>query len=491
MGPTVVSLRMAASFKRVIHWFRRDLRLTDNTALLAAGQSAQEVVPGYVISQWQTHHRWTGPNRQEFLCGCLESLAKNVEALGGRLIFRRGGAVEELLGLARETGAEAIYCNRDLDPFGKAEETELEKACRRAGLGFFSFKDHVLHGPGEVRTAAGEGFRVYTPYARVWRELVKPAPGGKASHLGRVEVASLELPSLKTWGLEASGAAIQAPGERAARIRLREGIEGRLRHYAERRDFPDGMTTSRLSQDLRFGLISIREVYAKLLEARKSAPASERASFDKYIGELAWREFYAEVLETWPEVLECEFNPQWRGLPWGGADERFARWCRGETGFPIVDAGMRELLATGFMHNRVRMIVAMFLTKDLRIDWRWGERFFMQHLTDGEIASNNGGWQWSAGTGADAAPYFRIQNPWMQTERYDPEGNYIRRWVPELAKAPARALVAEPERGATVWPGYVEPMVNHGEERRRTLEWFERNKKAPIGSAKSKRSERA
>lgn len=487
MGPTVVSLRMAASFKRVIHWFRRDLRLTDNTALLAAGQAAQEIVPVYVISSWTHHHRWTGPVRQAFLCGCLESLAKNVETQGGRLVFRQGDAVTELLRLAGETAAEAIYCNRDLDPFGKAEEARLEQACGRAGLRFFSCKDHVLHGPGEVRTAAGEGFRVYTPYFRVWRELAKPAPGGKAGRLRRVEVASLDCPSLKTWGLQPAQAAIQAPGEGAARSRLREGIEGRLRHYAERRDFPDGVTTSRLSQDLRFGLISIREIYAKVWEARAAAPAAVRTSFDKFAGELAWREFYADLLENWPEVLAWEFNPQWRGLPWGDADARFVRWCRGKTGFPIVDAGMRELLATGFMHNRVRMIVAMFLTKDLRIDWRRGEQYFMQQLTDGEIASNNGGWQWSAGTGADAAPYFRIQNPWTQTARYDPEGHYIRRWVPELVKAPARALFTEPERGQSVRPGYVEPMVDHGEERRRTLEWFERHKNAPGRGAASKR----
>lgn len=451
--------------------------MTDNTALLAAGRTADQVVPVYVISAWKGAHRWTGPSRQEFLCGCLESLSKNVEALGGRLLFRQGDAVAELLQLARETKAEAIFCNRDLDPFGREQEKRLEVECERAGLGFFSFKDHVLHEFGEVRTRNGEGFRVYTPYFRAWRELPKAAPEGKTNRSIAVEgLASLARPSLETWDLPPSGVSFVKPGEKAARKRLEELLEGKLPHYASGRDFPDRQMTSRLSQDLRFGLLSIREIYAKVLDVRRDASAEERTGCDKFIGELAWREFYADLLGHRPEVLEEEFNPQWRGLPWGQADERFARWCRGETGFPIVDAGIREMLSTGFMHNRVRMIVAMFLTKDLRIDWRLGEQFFMQHLVDGEIANNNGGWQWSAGTGADAAPYFRIQNPWTQTLRYDLEGDYVRQWVPELAKAPSGVLGAEPEPGKSVWPGYPAPLVNHREERSRALDWFNSHK---------------
>lgn len=476
MAPTVNPPDMAASYKRVIHWFRRDLRLADNTALLAASRAAAEVIPVYVISDWAGRHRWTGPARQEFLCGCLESLERDLAGLGGRLVFRRGKAVPELLRLARETGAEAIFCNRDLDPFGRGEEAKLEAECRKAGLDFFSFKDHVLHEHGEVRTQSGGGYRVYTPYFRTWRDLPKAAPSGKPGRLHTPEgIQSLGRPDSGTWGLKPSGANFLPPGEKPARKRLREALEGPLRTYAARRDEPHGRTTSRLSQDLRFGLLSIREIYARVVEASQEAPAEVRDSYGRFTGELAWREFYADLLLHWPAVLDEEFHPQWRGLPWDRTeDERLERWRRGETGFPIVDAGMRELRATGFMHNRVRMIVAMFLTKDLRIDWRLGERFFMQHLVDGEIANNNGGWQWSAGTGADAAPYFRIQNPWTQTARHDPEGRYIRHWVSELAEAPARALTKEPERGRSVWPGYPVPMVNHGEERERTLEWFGR-----------------
>jgi len=479
-GPRTVSPPdMPASYKRVIHWFRRDLRVTDNTALNAACAAADEVVPVYIISDWTGSHRWTGPARQEFLCGCLESLAKNLEVLGGKLVFRRGKQVDELRRLAQETGAEAVFTNRDLDPFGQSVETELERACGEAGLDFRSSKDHVLHETGEVLTQDGATFRVYTPYARVWRNLDKAEPGGKPqSFRSPKDLRSLDRPDLETWELESSGVDFVEPGEKAARKRLEFALAEPLKRYARERNRPSGQTTSRLSQDLRFGLLSIREVYAKTREASRRATAAERESYGKFIGELAWREFYADILETWPEVLVEEFNPQWRGLEWDEADERFERWCRGETGFPIVDAGMRELAATGFLHNRVRMIVAMFLTKDLRIDWRHGERFFMQELVDGEIGSNNGGWQWSAGTGADAAPYFRVQNPWTQTKRFDPDGDYIRTWVPELADAPGKALSTEPSAGDSVWEGYVAPMVNHRAERQKTLDWFAAHKDA-------------
>ncbi|HEY8961714.1 MAG TPA: deoxyribodipyrimidine photo-lyase, partial [Luteolibacter sp.] len=257
--------------------------------------------------------------------------------------------------------------------------------------------------------------------------------------------------------------------------RLKRAIETKLRSYADQRDFPAEDGTSRLSQDLRFGLLSIRTVYAKALEAMKVATPAGRKGIETFIKELAWREFYFAILHHFPNVLEEEFNPEWRGLPWDEPGETFEAWKEGRTGFPIVDAGMRELLATGFMHNRVRMIVAMFLTKDLHLDWRLGESFFLQHLVDGEIASNNGGWQWSAGTGADAAPYFRIQNPWTQAKRYDPEGAYIRRWVPELVKVPAARLFEPPKDGQSLAPGYPLPIVDHAAERDRTLAIFKRH----------------
>lgn len=243
--------------------------------------------------------------------------------------------------------------------------------------------------------------------------------------------------------------------------------------YAAERDLPALDATSRLSAALRWGTLSARTLVHRCREAiANTATAEEREGPRKFLGELIWREFYLALLWHFPDVLEHEFQPKFRGLRWKGEGDPFTRWCEGTTGFPIVDAGMRQLAATGWMHNRVRMIVAMFLTKDLHIDWRLGERFFLQSLADGEIASNNGGWQWSAGTGADAAPYFRIQNPWTQSARFDPEGAYIKAWVPELRGVPPRALAAPPVPGARLAPGYPPPMVDHAREREAALAMY-------------------
>jgi deoxyribodipyrimidine photo-lyase len=238
------------------------------------------------------------------------------------------------------------------------------------------------------------------------------------------------------------------------------------------RDIPASEGTSRLSQDLRHGTLSIREIFSKCRGVSEKATAAQRRSVEIFINELVWREFYFQALWHWPELLQQEFLPERRGMQWKPGGEALDRWRAGQTGFPIVDAGMRQMKATGFMHNRVRMIVAMFLTKDLHIDWRAGEQWFMQRLVDGEIASNNGGWQWSASTGADAAPYFRIQNPWSQTKRYDPDGDYIRRWVPELRDAPAVKFTAPPTPGLALARGYPLPMVDHAAERDHALEMY-------------------
>jgi deoxyribodipyrimidine photo-lyase len=289
-------------------------------------------------------------------------------------------------------------------------------------------------------------------------------------------IDSLECPTLKTWKLPPCEADIPEPGERAARDRMKRALSSVLPHYEETRNTPSGHTTSRLSADLRHGTIGIRELYhrtATLLSESKDAQV--RKSLQTYLNELAWREFYMQILWHFPEVLEHEFDPRYRGLPWSYDEDKLQRWKDGLTGFPIVDAGMRELRATGFMHNRVRMITAMFLTKDLHLDWRLGEEHFMQLLVDGEIASNNGGWQWSAGTGADAAPYFRIQNPWSQTKSYDPEGRYIRQWVPELKDAPLEALLAPADGLFAAKTGYPRPMVDHSAERERTLKIFKKH----------------
>ena len=463
----------------IIHWFRRDLRIADNTALCRAAKPGLPVVPAYILSDWRGVHSWTGPNRQHFLCGSLESLAKNLETLEGRLIIRQGKAVDELRKLIKESRAVAVHFNADPDPFGKSVENAVRALCAELGVECHAHADSTLHGPDEVLTLSALPYRVYTPYSRNWLGLPKPSPLAKPPALRTpAGIKSLPLPTVAAWGLEIPATQIVTPGERSARERLKLAIAGKIQNYAAQRDFPAESGTSRISQDLRFGLVSIRTVYAEVIKARAATDVADKAGIDVFIKELAWREFYFAILHHYPNVLDEEFNADWRGLPWDEPDERFEAWKEGKTGFPIVDAGMRELKATGFMHNRLRMITAMFLTKDLHIDWKQGESWFMQNLVDGEIASNNGGWQWSAGTGADAAPYFRIQNPWSQSARYDPDGHYIRKWLPELAKIHPSRLHEAPKDGRPIAPDYPLPCLDHKTERERTLAIFKSHRAA-------------
>lgn len=458
--------------KRAIHWFRRDLRIHDNTALHAAAHAAEEVIPVYILSAWRKNHAWTGAPRQQFLCGSLEVLALNLKTLGACLIIRQGRADEELARLLKETGAEAIFFNRDPDPFGRSMEEKVAAAAGKLGATISAHKDIAIHERDEVLTGKCEPFRVFTPYSKAWRKLPKPAllpalrslktPGG---------IQSLPLPTLGTWSLRPS-AEIIPPGEDAARKRLDSFIHAPIRHYLELRNYPVAAGTSRLSQDLRYGLLSAREVFLRAEHAREAAAPEQARSIDTYVNELIWREFYFQVLWHWPQVLDEDFNAEYKNVRWSAPGPEYDAWKHGETGFPIVDAAMRQLNATGFMHNRLRMITAMFLTKDLHIHWRHGESYFMQHLTDGEIASNNGGWQWSAGTGADAAPYFRIQNPWTQSERFDLKGDFIRQWVPELRDIPAALLHTVPAPGRAVAPHYPAPVVDHAREREITMSLF-------------------
>lgn len=466
-----------------IHWFRRDLRILDNSALHAASVAASAVVPAYVVSDWKDAHRWTGPKRQAFLCRNLASLAKNLETLDGRLVVRSGAADEALEKLIVESRADALYFNRDPDPFGRAMEAKVEAMARRLGIACHGFHDVTLHGPDEVLTLDGKPYRVFTPYSRNWLALEKPRPLPKPGPLHTPPgIASMPLPDNRRWGLAEPEADLVEAGERAAHERLKRAIAGRIQNYGLKRDTPGEAGTSRLSQDLRFGLLSPRTIFDKAMKAREATGSTvEKSGIDTYIKELAWREFYMAILWHFPQVLEQEFNADWRGLGWQEPDEHFEAWKLGRTGFPIVDAGIRELLATGHMHNRIRMIVAMFLTKDLHIDWRLGEQFFMQHLVDGEIASNNGGWQWSAGTGADAAPYFRIQNPWTQAKSHDPQGIYTKRWVPELTGVPAPFLLEPPKLGRPLAAGYPLPCVDHKTERDRTLAMFKKHREQAGG----------
>ena len=456
--------------KRVLHWFRRDLRISDNTSLHYACNQSDEIIPVYILSTWRRNHRWTGPNRQAFLCGCLESLAQNLERIGGRLILRSGTPVKELIQLAQETGAKAIYFNQNYGPHDVEVEKQLRQAANGAGIETLAFKDTVILAPNEVLNQSGLPFRAFTPYAKTWHQRKKPEPLPKVEKMKTPgEFVSEPIPTLEHWGWQPE-AKILPPGEKPAEDRLRTFLKETVFQYARKRNELSLPATSRLSQDLRFGTISPREVYAACQKVAAKCTGSEQTDVSAFVNELVWREFFFQILWHFPNVLDEDFNKQFSNVQWDTDSTKLKRWCEGTTGFPIVDAGMRELNATGYMHNRARMIVAMFLTKDLHIHWREGEKYFMQKLVDGDIAANNGGWQWSAGTGADAAPYFRIQNPWTQTKTYDSQGDYIKRWVPELkdvdsarfAKAPSEKLV----------PNYPLPMVDHAREREITLQRF-------------------
>jgi deoxyribodipyrimidine photo-lyase len=400
-----------------------------------------------------------------------------LRTIGSRLLIRHGNAVEALRALIIETQADALYFQKDPDPFGKDTEVRVIAICEEMGVSVYPMHDVSLHSPEEILTGDGKPYRVYTPYSKNWLAQPKEKPLPKLNHLSTPpSPVSDPLPTLETWALPVSHANILPAGEKAARERFRIALEQKISAYSDQRDIPSLDGTSRISQDLRFGLLSIRSIYQATHLAMAEAPPSQRGSIHTYLKELAWREFYFAILHYFPEVLDLEFSPAWRGLTWDEPDEKLIAWQQGRTGFPIVDAGMRELLATGHMHNRVRMIVAMFLTKDLHYDWRLGESWFMQHLIDGEIASNNGGWQWSAGTGADAAPYFRIQNPWSQTLRFDPDGRYIKRWVPELAHVSPKQMATPPINGCPIAPDYPMPIVDHNTERLRTLAIFQAHK---------------
>ncbi len=329
----------------VIHWFRRDLRITDNTALAAAVACGGTVTPVYVLSDWEGVHSWTGANRQGFLCGCLEALAGNLSRIGGRLIVRQGEAVAELERLVVETRAGAIFFNRDPDPFGRAVEDRVREMARRLGIEVRDFKDVCMHERDEVPNGSGLPFRVFTPYSKAWLKLAKPGMSAKPKAMTTpVGVESLGLPGLATWGLGAGGEGVVAAGERAARGRMLAFVSDGLALYGGGRDLPGAGCTSRMSQDLRFGLLSIRELYDRCLAQSEALPAEGRDSARKYVSELIWREFYMQILWHFPDVLKNEFNPKFRGMQWPGDVASFERWKAGET-WPRVcvrAAGARE-----------------------------------------------------------------------------------------------------------------------------------------------------
>ena len=457
---------------RVVHWFRNDLRLHDNRGLAAGAAAADELLPLFVLDPRLLAETAAASPRVRFLFDCLRRLDDALATRGSRLTIRVGEPAEVIDGLLRETRADLLTFNRDYSPYARRRDARVRRIAGRHGTEVRDFKDRVVFESGEIRTAGGSAYRIFSPYRRAWwarwesvaveiaapLRLPAPVPG----------VAAPPLPAL-AWAAD-EPARLPPGGEAAAERRLRTFVAGALRDYKTARELPALDGTSRLSPYLRFGAISVRRCIGAALEQAEREPGWE-AGARSWVDELIWREFYLALLAEEPRVLRESFRPEMRDIQWDDDDDLFAAWCRGETGYPLVDAGMRQLLQTGWMHNRVRMITASFLVKDLLIDWRRGERHFFARLVDGDPAANNGGWQWAASTGTDAQPYFRIFNPVRQGQRFDPEGEYVKRFVPELAHVPSR-WIHNPWESPSPPAAYPAPIVDHGERRERALERF-------------------
>jgi deoxyribodipyrimidine photo-lyase len=468
----------------LIVWLRRDLRLADNPALAAAAATGAPVVPLFVLDE-AGEGRPPGGAARWWLDKSLAALADSLSTPGSRLVLRRGPAAEVLRGLIGETGAGAVYWNRLYDPAAVERDRALKAELREAGLEARSFNAALLVEPWDLRTGAGGGFKVFTPFLRALRGSVGPIEPGPAPTSLRAPRRWPASERLADWRLHptkpdwSAGFADWTPGEAGAQARLDVFLDDGLGAYAEARDAPAAGATSRLSPHLHFGEIGPRQVWRAAADCAVLEPGLGAAA-EKFLSELGWREFNHHLLFHNPDLPAANVRAAFDRFPWRGDDAGFSAWSRGRTGYPIVDAGMRELWTTGFMHNRVRMIVASFLIKHLLVDWRRGEAWFWDTLVDADLANNAANWQWVAGSGADAAPYFRIFNPIAQGERFDPKGAYVRRWVPELAALPDK-LIHQPWTAPSPPAGYPPPIVDHAAARERALAAFGTIRSAAAG----------
>lgn len=434
-----------ANKKLSIFWFRRDLRLTDNHGLYRALVASDRLLPLFIFDKDILDGLPSDDGRVTFIHDTLSQIKAELNTRGSDLITAFGRPIDVWQDLLGKYDIGSVYTNHDYEPYAKDRDRQVGELLSRHGISFNTYKDHVLFEKEEILSNSGTVYTVFTPYKRKWLSkwqevYVAKAPNGSfypsEDHLSHLETCSAsDMISLEEMGFTRSSLSI--PTTTVAQRVIKE--------YAERRNFP-GIedSTSRLGIHFRFGTISIRE---KALKAAKLS--------DTYLSELIWRDFYAQILANFPHVVDRAFRAKYDAIPWRDNEEEFQRWCEGTTGYPIVDAGMRELNNTGYMHNRVRMITASFLTKHLLMDWRRGEAYFATKLLDFDLASNNGGWQWASGSGTDAAPYFRVFNPTSQMEKFDKERTYIKKWIPEW--------------GTEEYPS---PMVDHKFARQRCLDTY-------------------
>ncbi|HEY5319107.1 MAG TPA: deoxyribodipyrimidine photo-lyase [Solirubrobacteraceae bacterium] len=457
-----------------IVWFRRDLRLGDNPALSGALAGHDRVVPVFILDPGLLRGRFPSPARAAFLHGCLRDLTRGVRERGGAMVVREGRPWVELPRLAREARACTVHWADDVSPYARARDGRVRTALERAGVEVVVHPGNFVAAVASIRTFQGRPYRVFTPFYRTWltapRRALLDAPEALAPP-GRIRRG--RLPALAALGALDPPQRLVEPGEDAARRAMAAWLDDGLARYAERHDRLAG-GTSRLSPYLHFGCLSARELDAAMGRRRGSGAVAYRR-------QLCWRDFFAHVLLHHPESARRELQERYRSLEWDEDDELLDAWRAGRTGYPLVDAAMRELLSTGWMHNRARLVVGSFLTKDLHLDWRRGEEHFMRTLIDGDEASNNGNWQWIASVGADPAPYFRrLLSPVAQQRRHDPDGDYVRRWVPELGAVPD-AHLAEPWRmtkeeqsdaGCILGHDYPNPIVDHATERERAIQRY-------------------
>jgi len=484
-----------------LFWHRRDLRTADNRGLARAAD-AGDVAGLFVIDDDVLTH--AGPPRVRFMLDALSALRDRYRDAGSDLVVRRGDPSMALPAVAEALGADRVVWNREYSGLGRERDLAVASALADAGVDTTAVHDAVHHEPGSITTNAGDPYAVFTYYWKKWRDREKadPAPEPGAEDLvGRDGLAAAlaedgtgSLPSLDALGIEAPEASVPPAGTTPARDRLDAFRDGPIFRYVEDRDYPAKGCTSRLSPDLKWGTVGVREVYAAtegaLDEAHERAgtaaadvdPDADDAplpveSVREFQAQLAWREFYTQVLRYNPSVVSENYREYEHDIAWREDPEALAAWKDGRTGYPVVDAGMRQLRDEAFMHNRVRMIVASFLTKDLLLDWRHGYDWFREKLVDHDTANDTGGWQWAASTGTDAQPYFRIFNPMTQGERYDPDAEYVREYVPELRDAPTEAIHGwddlSPSRRESVAPEYPAPIVDHAERREQALSMFE------------------
>jgi deoxyribodipyrimidine photo-lyase len=434
----------------IIFWHRGDLRISDNIGLSAARAESSKIVGLFCLDPNILARDDLAPARIVYMLGCLRELEEKYREINSQLLIIKGQPSQAIPQLAEALQAKAVFWNLDVEPYSQIRDRAVEEALKTKGIIVKTFWDRLLHSPGEILTQTGNPYTVYTPFWKNWSQKKKAqiVPTiTSTTPLTEVEIniaretGTILLPTAKDLGYVWDNSLLLEPGTTAAVARLEEWSDRALTEYQEQRNFPFVDGTSQLSAALKFGAIGIRQIWQVTLEAWANSRSEEtRHNIQTWQQELAWREFYQHCLYFFPDLAKGAYRQQFKNFPWENNEKYFQAWCEGKTGFPIVDAAMRQLNETGWMHNRCRMIVASFLTKDAIVNWQWGEKYFMQKLYDGDLAANNGGWQWSASSGMDPKP-LRFFNPALQAQKFDPEGEYIRTWVPELRSLDVEYLV--------------------------------------------------